>query len=165
MESLEYRQLIETALQEDLGEQGDVTSQAVDDQPCQALLLSKDRGILAGVDIFTAVFNHMDPQTEVEFYINNGQPLKPGDRVAKILGQSRTILAAERTALNFLSLLSGIATQTRMFVDTAARYGRAEILDTRKTLPGFRTLSKHAVRLGGGKNHRQGLYDMLKTII
>ena len=134
METLEYRQLIETALQEDLGERGDVTSQAVDDRPCQALLLSKDRGILAGVDIFTSVFKHLDPQTEVEFYINNGQPLKPGDRVAKILGQSRTILAAERTALNFLSLLSGIATQTRMFVDTAFRYGRAEILDTRKRL-------------------------------
>ncbi len=161
MGTLEYRQLIETALQEDLGDRGDITSQAMDNSPCEAVLLSRDQGILAGADVFTTVFKHLDPRAEVEFYIKNGQSLKPGDRVARIQGHSRAILAAERTALNFLSFLSGIATQTRILVDTAARHGRAEILDTRKTLPGFRVLSKQAVRLGGGKNHRQGLYDMV----
>ncbi len=161
MNAVEYRQLIELALREDLGELGDVTSQAMNDKSCEAVLFSKDMGILAGSEIFTVVYKHLDPQTNVEFYFQDGQSLKPGDRVACIQGFSRAILTAERTALNFLSFLSGIATETRKFVDTAAKYGRAEILDTRKTLPGFRALSKQAVRLGGAKNHRHGLYDMI----
>ncbi|HUV06289.1 MAG TPA: carboxylating nicotinate-nucleotide diphosphorylase, partial [Spirochaetia bacterium] len=90
-----------------------------------------------------------------------GELLEPGVTVATIRGFARSVLTAERVALNFLSFLSGIATATRLFVETAGKHGTARILDTRKTLPGYRELSKYAVRMGGGTNHRRGLYDMV----
>jgi nicotinate-nucleotide pyrophosphorylase (carboxylating) len=155
-------QLIDQALEEDLGSEGDVTSIAIFGEEKGSLhLISKDTGILAGTDIFRKVFQRVDPDTRVNFIHNDGQPLKPGDIVAEISGRTDSLLSAERTALNFISFLSGIATGTKRLVDAARRHGKAQILDTRKTLPGYRALSKHAVKMGGGENHRMGLYDMV----
>lgn len=158
----EYIKLIEIALKEDLGELGDITSDAIfSDQGSNAILLSKDNGILAGSPVFISVFKRIDRKTEVDFLCKEGDMLKPGIRVAKIQGKARSILTAERTAINFLSFLSGIATRTREFVLKAHEAGKAVILDTRKTLPAYRSLSKYAVKIGGGRNHRMGLYDMV----
>ncbi len=155
-------QLIDQALEEDLGSEGDVTSIAIFGKEKGSLrLISKDTGILAGTDIFRKVFQRVDPDTRVNFIHNDGQPLKPGDIVAEISGRTGALLSAERTALNFISFLSGIATGTKRLVDAARQHGKAQILDTRKTLPGYRALSKYAVKMGGGENHRMGLYDMV----
>ncbi|HKJ85229.1 MAG TPA: carboxylating nicotinate-nucleotide diphosphorylase, partial [Spirochaetia bacterium] len=115
----------------------------------------------AGAEVFAAVFAAVDEKTSVDFHRNDGESLSPGDQVATVEGKATAVLSAERVALNFLSFLSGIATSTREYVEEAARGGSARILDTRKTLPGYRTLSKYAVSVGGGTNHRMGLYDMI----
>ncbi len=155
-------QLIDQALKEDLGSEGDVTSIAIfGDEKNSLHLISKDTGILAGTDVFRKVFQRVDPDTRVNFIHNDGQPLKPGDIVAEISGRTSALLSAERAALNFISFLSGIATGTKRLVDAALQHGKAQILDTRKTLPGYRALSKYAVKMGGGVNHRMGLYDMV----
>jgi len=160
MQRSEYGSLIRAALAEDLGERGDVTSLALSDVGVSTMhLYSKDDGILAGAEVFEAVFSEVDPEIRVEFDLSDGARLSRGDHVASVSGPTRSILSGERTAINFLALLSGIATEARRYVDAAG--GRAKILDTRKTLPGFRTLSKYAVRIGGAVNHRVGLYDMV----
>ncbi len=105
--------------------------------------------------------HYIDEEIKVDFSCHDGSRMNPGDKVAVIEGKSLSILQAERVALNFLSFFSGIATCTRAFVDAAGETGNAVILDTRKTLPGYRELSKYAVRMGGGQNHRMGLYDMV----
>ncbi|TVR67853.1 MAG: carboxylating nicotinate-nucleotide diphosphorylase [Spirochaetaceae bacterium] len=162
MDPAHYRLLIETALQEDLGTDGDVTCAAVfTDEHTEAHLISKDSGILAGRDVFTAVFSAVDATTEVTFMIEDGTDLGPGDHIATVQGNASSVFSAERVALNVLSFLTGIASTTRRYVDEAAAGGRAMILDTRKTLPGYRALSKYAVRVGGARNHRLGLYDMV----
>jgi nicotinate-nucleotide pyrophosphorylase (carboxylating) len=122
-------------------------------------LISKDTGVLAGIDLFSRVFTTVDSTTQVEAPLRDGADLVPGDLVAVVSGRATSVLAAERTALNFVSYLSGIATQTRRYVDAAG--GRIRILDTRKTLPGYRELAKYAVVVGGGENHRMGLHDMV----
>jgi len=162
MRARDYMPLVELALQEDLGDAGDVTSQAVvPDDERSAILWSKDTGILAGEEVFTAVFRAVDPAVGVRFDAHDGAVLAKGMRVAEVRGKALSLLSAERTAINFIAFLSGIATATRQLVDLARESGRAVILDTRKTLPGWRALSKYAVTVGGGKNHRQGLYDMV----
>jgi len=162
MRESDYQPLLELALREDLGDLGDVTTEAVAPEgDAAAVLWSKDTGILAGAEVFAAVFRALDPRTRVEFSVPDGAPLTPGQRVAEVRGSRRAVLSGERTGLNFLSFLSGIATATRALVDRASASGRAVILDTRKTLPGWRALSKYAVTAGGGSNHRQGLYDMV----
>jgi nicotinate-nucleotide pyrophosphorylase (carboxylating) len=162
MQKRDYLPLLELALREDLGDLGDVTSEAVTpDGEQSATLWSKDTGVLAGEEVFAAVFRRIDPSTRVEFSVHDGARLEPGQAVAAVRGKTRSILSAERTGLNFLSFLSGIATATNAAVAKARESGRAVILDTRKTLPGWRALSKYAVTLGGGRNHRQGLYDMV----
>ncbi len=162
MRESDYLPLLQLALSEDLGELGDVTSQAVvPDAERSATLWSKDEGVLAGEEVFTAVFRAVDSGTRVEFALHDGAGLKNGQRVAEVRGKALAILSAERTGLNFISFLSGIATATRSLVESARASGRAVILDTRKTLPGWRALSKYAVTVGGGRNHRQGLYDMV----
>ncbi len=162
MRESDYRPLLELALREDLGDLGDVTTDAVTPEGSgRAVLWSKDTGVLAGAEVFTAVFLAMDPAMRVVFQVQDGASLSPGQQVAEVSGSRRAILSGERTSLNFLSFLSGIATATRALVDKAAASGRAVILDTRKTLPGWRALSKYAVTIGGGRNHRQGLYDMV----
>ncbi|HET6487377.1 MAG TPA: carboxylating nicotinate-nucleotide diphosphorylase [Spirochaetia bacterium] len=156
----DYLPLVRMALQEDLGDLGDITSQAVvPDGERSATLWSKDDGVLAGEEIFRSVLREVDPSAVVLFQAHDGARLARGMPVASVRARAISILSAERTALNFISFLSGIATATRKLVDLAE--GRAVILDTRKTLPGFRALSKYAVTVGGGSNHRQGLYDMV----
>jgi nicotinate-nucleotide pyrophosphorylase (carboxylating) len=158
-----FAALLELAIAEDLGESGDVTSKAIfdPDDKAQAVLVSKDSGVLCGCETFQAVFSRIDPALRVVLSKNDGDTLAPGDRIAIVSGSTVSILQGERIAINFIGFLSGIATQAAAFSQSAARRGRTLILDTRKTLPGYRSLSKYAVRTGGGKNHRMGLYDMV----
>jgi len=158
----DYLPLVQLALREDLGNRGDVTTGAVfADEISQATLVSKDTGVLAGSEVFRAVFREIDNELSIDFKHADGDELKPGDTVAIVDGKIVSILTGERVAINFLSFLSGIATSARRFSEAAAAGGRAIILDTRKTLPGYRNLSKYAVRTGGASNHRNGLYDMV----
>ena len=163
MNDANFDKLLKLALKEDLGDVGDVTSRAIfdDSREITALLKSKDTGVLAGLSFFSQVFHKVNKDILVEKLIEDGSPLKPGDLVAKVKGPVASVLEAERTAINFLSFLSGIATITARHIEAANDKGHVVILDTRKTLPGYRTLSKYAVTMGGGKNHRMGLYDMV----
>lgn len=152
--------LIRMALDEDLGAEGDVTSLAIfSEEQRRCSLVSKDTGVLAGAAVFSRVFQTVDPASRVRFLVEDGASLVPGQTVAQVDGRATSVLSSERVALNFASFLSGIATQAREFVEAAA--SRVVILDTRKTLPGFRALSKYAVRVGGARNHRSGLNDMV----
>ncbi len=162
MQPADYNDLIHTALAEDLGSSGDVTSQALfDDETLVARLMCKAHGVLAGAEVFAAVFHAVDAKTTVDLHQDDARLLEPGTHVATVRGVATAVLSGERVAINILSFLSGIATTTRRFVDEAKRGGSATILDTRKTLPGYRVLSKYAVRVGGGTNHRMGLHDMV----
>jgi nicotinate-nucleotide pyrophosphorylase (carboxylating) len=157
------RQLIALALAEDLGGKGlvgDVTSQAVipADRRGRADFRAKAPGVLAGLPAARLVVQTVDAGVSFEPKKQDGDTVTPGAELARLTGPMRSILAAERTALNFLQHLSGMATLTRRFVDAIAG-SNARILDTRKTLPGWRVLAKYAVRCGGGHNHRLGLFD------
>jgi len=141
---------------------GDVTSTATLD-PSTILtgqFLAKADGVVAGIPVVGAVFKWMDGEILLSQQVSEGQKVKSGQRLAKVEGPAQALLAGERTALNFLCRLSGIATLTRKFVDLVEGT-EAVILDTRKTSPGSRYLDKYAVRMGGGQNHRMGLYDMV----
>jgi nicotinate-nucleotide pyrophosphorylase (carboxylating) len=153
--------LIELAVAEDIGP-GDVTSRATlpAELTLRARIVSKAEGVIAGLPVAEAVFTRVDPQLRFAAHVADGCCVAPGDLVAEVSGPGQAMLAAERLALNFLQHLSGIATLTRRFVDAVAGTG-ATILDTRKTLPGYRVLEKYAVRMGGGQNHRMALFDML----
>ena len=155
------RPLIDLALAEDVGP-GDVTTQATIPEGAagEAVILAKAHGVLAGLPVAAEVFRRVDRGIRFEELAQDGEPVAPGDAVARLSGPLRGILTGERVALNFLSHLSGIATLTAEFVTAVAPY-RAVILDTRKTTPGWRSLEKYAVRCGGGRNHRLGLYDMV----
>ena len=149
------------ALEEDRGG-GDLTSiHAVPERArARATLLAKSSGVLAGITVFTRTFELVDPHARVEILQPDGSRFEKGAVLARIEGSARALLTAERTALNFVQRLSGIATLTARFVDAAASAGgTARILDTRKTTPNLRLLEKYAVRCGGGENHRFGLYD------
>ncbi|MEO0005774.1 MAG: carboxylating nicotinate-nucleotide diphosphorylase [candidate division WOR-3 bacterium] len=154
-------ELIKAALEEDIGS-GDVTSRLLipEKQKATAHIVARSTGILAGIKICGQVFKAVDRRIQFEpFYLDSSR-FRRGAVLARVSGPARSILAAERTALNFIRHLSGIATQTAKFV-SRIKGTKAVILDTRKTLPGWRQLEKYAVRCGGGKNHRQGLYDMI----
>ncbi len=153
--------LIELALAEDIGP-GDATSDSVlpAELTLQGRIVAKQDGVVAGLPVAEAVFRRVDPATRFIVHLPDGARVRAGDLVAEVVGPARGVLAAERTALNFLQHLSGIATLTRAFVNAVAGSG-ATILDTRKTRPGYRLLDKYAVRMGGGQNHRMGLYDMV----
>jgi nicotinate-nucleotide pyrophosphorylase (carboxylating) len=153
-----YRELVRRALAEDFG-WGDITTEAVVDrsQRARAVLVAKSPCVLAGLDVALEAFRQLDPGVAVRVHHSDGARLDPGTEVAELRGQARGLLTAERTALNFVQRLSGIATLTRRFVDAAA--GRIVVLDTRKTTPLLRALEKYAVRAGGGVNHRSGLDD------
>jgi nicotinate-nucleotide pyrophosphorylase (carboxylating) len=159
MREHDYLPLIDRALAEDLGDLGDVTTEPLDDYAARASLYAKAPGVLAGAEVFAAVFGRIDPAVTVSFLKRDGDRLEPPEVVAEVAGSVKSILKGERTALNLLSYLSGIATATRSYVEAAA--GSLAILDTRKTLPGFRALAKEAVAIGGGRNHRMGLHDMV----
>ncbi|HNR69425.1 MAG TPA: carboxylating nicotinate-nucleotide diphosphorylase [bacterium] len=153
--------LIDQALAEDLGERGDITALAIRPRPykAKATITAKEAGWIAGGPVAAAVFHTVQPRLKVQQLVCDGFQVQAGTPIMTIHGQAQDILTAERTALNFLGHLSGVATLTGKFVETIA-HTRAKMLDTRKTLPGFRYLEKYAVRCGGGINHRQGLYDM-----
>ncbi len=156
--------LIQSALAEDI-KTGDITTDALipEDENCTAQLISKEAGVIAGLEIFKMVFNLINKNASViEFNIekNDSEKVSKGDVIATIKGSYITILTGERTALNFLQRMSGIATKTNKFVE-AIKGTKAQLLDTRKTVPGFRVLDKYSVLAGGGKNHRLGLYDMV----
>jgi nicotinate-nucleotide pyrophosphorylase (carboxylating) len=153
--------LIEIALLEDVG-MGDVTGDAVipEDGLSDAVLLCKDEGIVAGLDIAALVMEYCDHSITLTPLVQEGSAVAPGAVLARIHGATRGILRGERTALNFLQRMSGIATLTRRYVE-AVRGTGAKITDTRKTAPGLRVLDKRAVQAGGGVNHRFGLDDMV----
>jgi nicotinate-nucleotide pyrophosphorylase (carboxylating) len=146
--------LMELAIEEDLG-RGDATTQAVVEPGASAVahLVARQGLTVAGLDIAAAVFRRLDPSIAIETHIADGSVAEPGTRVATYRGSAAALLAGERTALNFLQRLSGVATLTRAFV-AAAKGTSLRITDTRKTTPGFRLLEKYAVRMGGGSNHR-----------
>ena len=150
---------IRRALAEDLGP-GDITSECFipADHRSDARIIAKENAVLAGTDTAREVFRLVDPALEVEVLKNDGDAISPGDIILTVTGPTRALLSAERTALNFLQRLSGIATLTRRFVDAVAGT-KAVILDTRKTTPGLREFERIAVRAGGGTNHRFGLFD------
>lgn len=155
------RAAVALALAEDLGPNGDVSAALVPDTEARALIVSREGGVLAGEAAATEAFAQVDDSTRVDWLAHDGDRLEAGQRVATIGGRLASILTAERTALNFLGHLSGVASLTRSYVEAASAAGRARILDTRKTMPGLRALEKAAVRAGGGQNHRMSLSDMV----
>jgi nicotinate-nucleotide pyrophosphorylase (carboxylating) len=159
-ETTACRRLIEMALEEDLGHVGDLTSQAMipAELQGQAAFTARSPGVLAGLDTVRLVCAGVDSRIVCNSLLVDGTILKANTRLAVLRGPVRAILAVERTALNFLQHLSGIATATRRYVEAVAGLP-VRILDTRKTTPGYRPLEKYAVRCGGGHNHRMGLYD------
>ena len=152
---------IAIALREDIGA-GDVTTKEFVPQGLRALgrIIARERATVAGTETAAEVFRRVDEKLNVTILQRDGATLSGGETVLEVRGSARSILTAERVALNFLQRLSGIATLTRQFVEAAGAY-RAKILDTRKTTPGLRALEKAAVVAGGGTNHRFGLYDMV----
>ena len=158
LEPADYRDLVRRALVEDVGA-GDITSEAIVPAHVAArgVFLVKSACVLAGLDVSLEAFRQLDASVTVGLMRRDGDRCQPGDEVASVAGSARALLAGERTALNFLQRLSGIATEARRFVDAAD--GRTVILDTRKTTPTLRALEKYAVRVGGATNHRAGLFD------
>ena len=156
------RPLVEAALTEDLGRRGDVTSQATIPADMQAKLEIKARqaGVICGMDLARLSFAMIDSQIEFVAQVADGEWVDAGTVLASVRGNARHLLTAERTALNFMTHLSGIATDTRKIVDSVANYP-AQITCTRKTIPGLRIVQKYAVRCGGGRNHRLGLDDAI----
>lgn len=152
-------ELIRMALEEDIGE-GDVTSDYFipEERMAEAFLKVRNEGVVSGVELAKAVFLEVDPNLEVRIMVEDGSRVGEGAMLMRVSGKARSILTAERTALNFLQRLSGVATLTSRYV-ALVKHTRAKILDTRKTTPGYRALEKKAVVDGGGRNHRMGLYD------
>jgi nicotinate-nucleotide pyrophosphorylase (carboxylating) len=152
---------VRAALAEDVGT-GDVTSRAIlaPDHHAHARLIVKRGGVIAGLEVARAVFAEVDRRIGFHPCVEEGRPVEAGTVVAEVTGPAASVLTAERTALNVLQRMSGIATLTRQFVDRVAGTGTV-ILDTRKTAPGLRAADKMAVRAGGGRNHRAGLFDMV----
>jgi nicotinate-nucleotide pyrophosphorylase (carboxylating) len=155
-----YRDIVRRALAEDVGT-GDVTTEATvpAEQRARGVFLVKARCVLAGLEVAAETFRQLEPSVAVRFSKSDGDACEPGEEIGVVTGLARTLLIGERTALNFLQRLSGIATRARAFVDAAA--GGITVLDTRKTTPTLRVLEKHAVRAGGATNHRTGLYDAI----
>jgi nicotinate-nucleotide pyrophosphorylase (carboxylating) len=157
----QIKHLVRLALSEDIGKK-DLTSDAVISRGLtgKAVIEAKEQGVLAGLPVAQMVFKTVDPQLAFIMLRRDGQRTKKGEKVVLIEGEVKSILSAERTALNFLQRLSGIATLTSQYVERL-KGTKAKVLDTRKTTPGLRILEKYAVKTGGGHNHRMGLFDMI----
>ncbi len=153
--------LVHIALTEDIGD-GDITSEAILEPSvyARATLVANADGIVCGLPVAALVFRTHDPDTRVEELVEEGTLVTRGTQIAHVYGSARSLLAAERTALNFLQRMSGVATLTHQYVERV-RGTKARILDTRKTIPAWRLLDKYACRIGGAENHRLGLYDMV----
>lgn len=158
---LQIEETIDRALAEDLGK-GDVTTEALipGDRQGTGFMVAKKEGVLAGMSVAKQVFHQVDPELQVEVLVEDGARVSPGTRIANVSGSIASILKAERVALNFLQRLSGIASETNRYVE-AVKGLPVRIMDTRKTTPGLRLLEKHAVRAGGGENHRMSLGDAM----
>ena len=154
-----FQEIVDRALLEDIG-RGDLSAEATlpVDRTARGKIVAKAPGRIAGLDVAAYAFHRIDPGLELEHVVQDGDAVGAGDEVLRIRGSARSILTAERVALNFLQRLSGIATETAKAVQ-AAQGTKAIIVDTRKTTPGLRVLEKYAVRVGGGRNHRFGLDD------
>jgi len=151
------QRLLDLALEEDVG-RGDVTTSSVieETQEAEAEIIARERAVVCGLGVVEAVFTRFDWRTRVRTKVSDGDPAQPGTVVAAVRGPAAALLAGERTALNFLAHMSGIATLTQAFV-AAAEGAKLRVTDTRKTTPGLRALEKYAVRAGGGANHRADL--------
>lgn len=163
MEELDFtivNKIVQKALKEDVGT-GDITTNAIIpfELECRAQIIAKEACVVAGMPVVTALFRSFDPSLKLKTLIADGKEAGKDDVIMEIEGKARSILTCERTALNFLQRLAGIATLTKKFV-TACKKHRVQIMDTRKTTPLLRHLEKYAVSVGGGENHRIGLYDM-----
>lgn len=162
METMDKRiiePIIRAALTEDVGI-GDLTTTSIVSEGTEghAVMIAQEGGMIAGLQVAELVFHSLDPHLYVQLAVKDGAAIGEGDIVLEVRGSARAILTAERVALNFLQRMSGVATRTARFVDMI-RYYNAKIVDTRKTTPGLRYLEKYAVRVGGGRNHRFGLFD------
>ncbi len=159
---MQWEELVRLALAEDLGQQGDLTSQALvePDRPGAAVVVPRQSGVLAGLPGVPQLLEQVDARVQWSALTEDGQTVTPGQQVGRIHGPARAILACERILLNLLGRLSGIATLARQYVEAVAGTGTA-IYDTRKTTPGWRRLEKYAVRCGGARNHRTGLFDAI----
>ncbi len=154
----DLKQTVQRALAEDIGK-GDITAQLIAaDIQAKAQVISREHAILCGIAWFETVFKQLNHSIQITWQVQEGKTIKPDQLLCELTGSARTLLTGERTALNFLQLLSGIATQVQQYVKLIS-HTKARLLDTRKTLPGLRTTQKYAVRCGGGTNHRMGLYD------
>ncbi|WP_303723074.1 carboxylating nicotinate-nucleotide diphosphorylase [Malonomonas rubra] len=155
----EVERIVRTALEEDIG-LGDITTEVTvaEETMARAELVAKEEFTLAGVAVAEAVFSALDPEISFEKLLSDGRKIRRGEVIAWIKGQASVLLQGERTALNLMQRMSGIATLTAQYVEKVAGTG-AVIVDTRKTVPGLRALDKYAVRMGGGRNHRIGLFD------
>ncbi|SJZ52340.1 carboxylating nicotinate-nucleotide diphosphorylase [Selenihalanaerobacter shriftii] len=155
----EVLKIIDNALEEDLWT-GDITTEAIIDKSRQitGTFLAKESGVIAGLEVVKMVFKKVDSKLNFKFLIDEGTKVEAGEEIAEISGVASSILTGERLALNFLQRMSGIATKTAKYKKLVTDYD-VRIVDTRKTTPGLRILEKYAVRIGGGSNHRLGLYD------
>ena len=160
MQRSDYVEIVGRALSEDLGAIGDITSDACIPEiaESQAVFVARAGGVVAGLEVAAYVFEALDPSLSFVPMLADGDEVAPGDRIAGISGRTRSILSGERTALNLLGRMSGVATATAMLVEAVSGTG-VRISDTRKTMPGLRAIDKYAVGVGGGMNHRFGLYD------
>jgi nicotinate-nucleotide pyrophosphorylase (carboxylating) len=159
LDSICIDSIVGTALREDLGD-GDLTTRAVLDRlgVARARIVAGETAVVAGLDLVEATFRHLDPDVRIDREIGEGERTTADTVVARVSGAAHALLQGERTALNFLQYLSGIATRTAAYLDSGDR-GATVLLDTRKTTPGLRRLEKYAVRIGGADNHRMGLFD------
>ncbi len=159
MKKGDYEAIVQAALIEDLGDLGDVTTNSVVDESARstAHFVARAPGVVAGAEVAASVFHRIDPTVDIEMS-PDGTVAPEGDTIGRVSGLSRSLLSAERTALNLLARMSGVATATAAYV-AAVSGTNAKIMDTRKTMPGLRILDKYAVTVGGGVNHRIGLYD------
>ena len=155
--------LIELAFSEDIGDGDHTTLCCIPaDAMGESRLLIKEEGVLAGVDVAKRVFRLFDPELQVEVYVEDGAHVKPGDIVMSVKGRTQSLLQTERLMLNIMQRMSGIATMTHKYQQALIDAGtKTRVLDTRKTTPGMRMLEKEAVKIGGGMNHRIGLFDMI----
>ncbi|MEW6171258.1 MAG: carboxylating nicotinate-nucleotide diphosphorylase [Candidatus Omnitrophota bacterium] len=159
---MNYNNLIKATLKEDLGLGRDITTQLLVDknEAVKAIILAKENFIVCGINIAKLTFQIQDKKIKFRTLVKDGKVIKSGQILARLFGPAQSILTAERVALNFLSLLSGIASKTKIYTNVIKPY-KTKILDTRKTIPGLRELEKYAVRIGGGYNHRMKLDSMI----
>jgi len=155
----EIKKIIHMALEEDIGT-GDLSSDLLNNETIKASIICREKAVICGVEYSDYCFTELDPSIEIHWKINEGEEVMPGTIICQLVGLAQAIISAERTALNFLQILSATATQTRLLINLI-KHTKTQLLDTRKTIPNLRYAQKYAVKCGGGVNHRMGLYDCI----